>query len=281
MGASQSQSSSHARNLLPKIEKDAQICVLEEKDMDEIVELCVTSFVGNATTPGEQTFRWTFGPENREDPPDSCERFKAGLKYYMYWSARASMWYGSCIGWRDEKSGKLLGCALCFHPGSINQPGKPIGTWRFINMIMNVKAPPPDQKDEKTYGPWAKLRNQQMGEAQHELHRLVPGRHWYVYVLAAHPEHKGKGVGTQLLQAVKEMARLDEEPLTAVYLECADAMRAYYEKQQMKSIKTKELADPNPAGEGKMTAHAMMCVPSLLTEKAQAEGSNPKLYPKV
>eukprot|EP00287_Rhodomonas_sp_CCMP768_P002251 CAMPEP_0196737048 /NCGR_PEP_ID=MMETSP1091-20130531/14900_1 /TAXON_ID=302021 /ORGANISM="Rhodomonas sp., Strain CCMP768" /LENGTH=117 /DNA_ID=CAMNT_0042080849 /DNA_START=242 /DNA_END=591 /DNA_ORIENTATION=+ len=89
-------------------------------------------------------------------------------------------------------------------------------------MILHVRSAPPDHNDEKTYGPWAKKRFEQINDVMHELHAHVPGRHWSVWVLAGHPEHKGKGCGSKVLRAVMDMATLDADPLTAVYLECAD-----------------------------------------------------------
>eukprot|EP00961_Rhodomonas_salina_P089164 1199015-Rhodomonas_salina.2 len=76
MGASQS--ASHARNLLPKIEKDAQICVLEEKDMDEIVQVCLASFVGNKECAPHFSFSFfssfsaTFWVSSSFTPRSSC-----------------------------------------------------------------------------------------------------------------------------------------------------------------------------------------------------------------
>lgn len=260
--------------------------MLEEKDMDEIVQVCLASFVGNKDAPGEDTFKWTFGPENREDPPDSCERFKKGMEFYMYWCARSTMWYGSVLGWRDQETGKLLGCCLTFHPGSITYPGRPITNWRFLQMVLNMRRGPPDHEDEKTYGKWAKLRHKQMGQAMEDLHKSVPGKHWYVYVLAAQPDQQGKGIGSKLLAAVKDMAKLEEDPLTPVYLECSPGKQGYYEKQGFTSVKTKKLEDPNPEGEGPYEAHAMLCVPKLLPdatkpEPAAAQEGAAGLYPKV
>ncbi len=68
---------------------------------------------------------------------------------------------------------------------------------------------------------------------------------------------------------------------------CGDVgeQKGFYEMHGFKAVKTLEMEDPNPQGEGRWPCHAMVCAPALLPEppKEGAEKSKgpASLYPKV
>lgn len=61
-------------------------------------------------------------------------------------------------------------------------------------------------------GRQAMKRMRQFDKYMDKKHReLVPGKHWYLGVLAVDPDHQGKGFGSKLLRGM--LARIDEEVL--------------------------------------------------------------------
>ncbi len=63
-----------------------------------------------------------------------------------------------------------------------------------------------------------------------ELENLAPGS-WYVNVLAAYPEHRGRGLGTRLLDLAEDLAReADHRTLSIIVSDANAGARRLYEK---------------------------------------------------
>jgi len=100
-------------------QQDPRVVVCEPKDLEEIIEVCLQSFLGDEKSAGEGKWRWLFGPENRGQPQNWDPKFINGLRYFMKWCAVSTMWWGSVLGVKDPQTDKLIAVAMCFQPGSI------------------------------------------------------------------------------------------------------------------------------------------------------------------
>ena len=75
-----------------------------------------------------------------------------------------------------------------------------------------------------------------MEEYMHEVHKeLVPGEHWYLYVLGVDPSHQGKGHGSSLVRYKLEY--IDQQGIPA-YLETSlERNVKFYDKHGFQVIK--------------------------------------------
>jgi GNAT superfamily N-acetyltransferase len=86
----------------------------------------------------------------------------------------------------------------------------------------------------------------------HQQYGPQPGKHWYVHVVAVHPDRQGQGLGTQLMKRLHQAA--DEQGL-ACYLECVgDKNRSFYEKVGYKLVAQKVVVDPTSTTTSSKTA---------------------------
>lgn len=74
-----------------------------------------------------------------------------------------------------------------------------------------------------------------------ELEELVPGT-WYVNVLAAYPEHRGKGFGTALLEVAEELAReTRRRGLSIIVADTNTGARRLYERCGYREVATRRM----------------------------------------
>lgn len=74
-----------------------------------------------------------------------------------------------------------------------------------------------------------------------ELEDLVPGT-WYVNVLAAYPEHRGKGYGTALLGLAEELSReTRRRGLTIIVADSNTGARRLYERCGYREVATRRM----------------------------------------
>ncbi|EKX40655.1 hypothetical protein GUITHDRAFT_113189 [Guillardia theta CCMP2712] len=222
---------------------DTHISFLSQNDYQEVIEVCTAAFVGTDRSPGEGKVRWIFGPENVTGKPQECERFVQGTRWYATWCTNCCFDYGCVLGYRDADSGKLLGVALIMPPGTVKN-GNVLTVLRMMNLGWKARGPPLE-RNTKRYGKFAKeraLRAQRMMERMHRTH--AAGRHWYVYMLGAHPDAQGKGVGSSLLMTVIKLSKRNG---VCTYLECHADKKAFYEKY-MKCVEEKVVSNADPNG---------------------------------
>eukprot|EP00960_Hanusia_phi_P058510 763911-Hanusia_phi.AAC.3 len=222
---------------------DPRVSFLPRSDYQEVVEVCTAAFVGTEQSPGEGKVRWIFGPENVRGNPQECEKFVQGTRYYTTWCTNCSFDYGCVLGFRDSQSRRLLGVALLMPPGTVKN-GNVLPWFRMLHLGWRARGPPLERNTSK-YGRFAKDRAAGAQSAMERMHRThAPGRHWYVYMLGAHPDAQGKGVGSCLLTAVIKLSKKDG---MQTYLECHGDKRTFYGKY-MTCVEEQVVADADPNG---------------------------------
>jgi ribosomal protein S18 acetylase RimI-like enzyme len=74
-----------------------------------------------------------------------------------------------------------------------------------------------------------------------ELEDLVPGT-WYVNVLAAYPEHRGKGCGTALLGAAERLARASRKRgMSVITADTNTGARRLYERSGYREVSSRRM----------------------------------------
>jgi ribosomal protein S18 acetylase RimI-like enzyme len=83
-----------------------------------------------------------------------------------------------------------------------------------------------------------------------ELEKLAPGS-WYVNVLAAFPEHRGKGLGTRLLEVAQEKAQqARSKSLSIIVSDANEGVRRLYERNGYSERASRELVKDDWVNEG-------------------------------
>lgn len=84
-----------------------------------------------------------------------------------------------------------------------------------------------------------------------ELENLAPGS-WYVNVLAAYPEHRGKGLGTRLLEVAQEKAQqAKSKSLSIIVSDANEGARRLYERCGYSERARRELVKEDRVNDGR------------------------------
>jgi len=156
---------------------------------------------------------------------------------------RSYLWFGSVIAYREsaepglgpDSKGKMLGFVLLAPPG-MTVDGVVQFTPAQKERIAKFCGPGHPSEDKARYGEFVAVRGGMLDCICLDLHKKYATEdHWYLHFLGVKPECQGQGVGSKLIQAVIQIARLHAMP---VYLECHEA------KVHVLTIDT-ELAHPS------------------------------------
>jgi len=261
------------KELLPVVCEDKRLVILDDSSYEEVVELATTAFVGTDKSAGEG-LRWLLGPENRSSPPSSSDKTVDCVRYTVKRFTKTTFLWGCVIGCReDEGTGQLVSAALLFPPGAITD-GQVLPWYRQLVLDASLYwEKSPIESNPQRFGPHAVARGKAFISALssfHAKHASCP--HWYVNVLAVHPDHQGKGLGSMLLKTVMGMAQRAQPNSVPVYLECFASKGAYYSKW-MEAVEQIEMANPDTSAEsdGPLKAFAMVYKPPASAEEDRAE----------
>ena len=241
---------------------------------DELRQLLTEAFLGTDTAACEPLLQWMLDT--------ATGFFPLGNK--QQWDIVTFLNSMSVLRLRFEKSvafckrsgdGELMGCIMVreCNPRKAN-PINPKG-WKkeFVSYINNNW----NSDHVQTVYVWEPFYSQRLAallesfsvQRQQWQDEYGPkNKHWYVTAGVA-PQHQGKGVGTQILRRVQDLA--DQEGV-ACYLECVgDKNRGFYEKLGYERIASKGLLDVvNDPPKEPCLLHLMMRCPNVTnTRKRQ------------
>jgi len=171
---------------------------LTKKDKEEAVELYIHSFGGTESTPPEETTRWLFGWTNfeRDQFPENNEELYKYLRAIGEMMFVETLEFGLISGIRDD-DGTLLGVAYTFPPGHKNMTyGANCNSCYMFCCALGFPS------EDVTKCPGFTERGEVVDSAVKEksVTRLLD--HSYLYILAVHTKHQGKGVGKALLEFI-------------------------------------------------------------------------------
>jgi len=171
---------------------------LTKKDKEEAVELYIHSFGGTESTPPEETTRWLFGWTNfeRDQFPENNEELYKYIRAIGEMIFVETLEFGLISGIRDD-DGTLLGVAYTFPPGHKNMAyGANCNTCYMFCCALGFPS------EDVTKCPGFTERGEVVDSAVKEksVTRLID--HSYLYILAVHTKHQGKGVGKALLEFI-------------------------------------------------------------------------------
>jgi ribosomal protein S18 acetylase RimI-like enzyme len=150
--------------------------------------------------------------------PDGKSRTRglsAGAKFLLDLSSKT---------WSSETTeGKCAAVIGAAEPG-----GYPPPFFRSIFALCKLTLRLPSLGPLGAMGKWSSI-SRQLGE----IHPRRP--HWYIWVLGAHPNHQGKGLGGKLLRPILQNA---DENSVVVYLECSNPKSLdFYKKYRFQVTK--------------------------------------------
>lgn len=157
-----------------------KICVLEEKNSAQAIEVLAAAFSDNPA------YKWAF----QEEP----ERF-AKFRWFMQRVLALSMLNGLCLTTEDKEA-----VALWF------EPGKTIG---WINLMRAGLYELPFKLGIPTYLRIQKILNQNKNFMAKIMQQTD---HYYLFHLGVNPQRQGNGLGSLLIKSVTAKADREQKP---------------------------------------------------------------------
>ncbi|CAK9043815.1 Hypothetical protein SCF082_LOCUS24976 [Durusdinium trenchii] len=220
------------------------IRVLGDPDLEACIEVVARSFAGSVKTAPEGTLDWAAGSTLRQDgeqpygplgEPPSEERL-ALFRWIARWCANEAILRGIVLACKDDVSEKIVAATFCIAPDRNNAVVSAIRRGLTFASAVIACGKPVWLDTSRFDDPSINQRLDAVKSTFEKEHPAFP--HWYVSMLATHPDHQGKGLGPILLRSILNTAAASEED-KQTYLECSgNSRRSFYEHFGFKSIKT-------------------------------------------
>ena len=221
-----------------------------DADKEEIRQTFGKAFAGTDNVEGEPFFNWAISHYKFPSQEDREQFFRYMVSYPLLEDLSCNNNFQLSL---QNPDGKIISVVSvqefdpAVHARKVSSfMGRLQKNWRFVKTMMKFIAETPElfkskdlQGEQKIFV--EKTKKYEVDGTKWQIQYGPQNKHWYVHLVACHPEFQGQGKGREMMTKLCEMADTMGQDM---YLEAGEKNRLFYEKFGFVVKHTEPFYDP-------------------------------------